>query len=194
MNITKEVRVSLPQNSKKTTDSHPDFTGKLEIEDEQWSVAAWLSQTKKEAQYLSLQLTCDAPARKLKFAIWKTEHTFPEDPHFESNQVAEGHSYHLRAWLLPIGNDHRLELRIESAQDNGEQNEVSEALAATRKRIEAFLSESGAATLPPNSGRLSRPAAKVAKEEDKDGALDDIPFFSRVHKDVRQSRLNRRVF
>ena len=139
-------------------------------------------------------MTCEGTSRKLNFAIWKTEHEFPENAHFESTQVAEGRTYQLKAWLLPAGKDYRLELTIESAPANGEHSEVSEALAATRKRIEAFLSESGAATLPPNSGRASAAAARAAKDEDENGVPDDIPFFSRVQEDVRQSRLNRRVF
>jgi hypothetical protein len=193
MNIRQKVRISLPQNAKKLSDLHPDFAGKFETEDEQWSAAAWLAVTKKGAPYMSLQLTRDVPARKLKFAIWRTEHTQPEDPHFESNQEADGRSHHLQAWLLPAGNDFRLELHIESAQGNDEPSKVSAALAATQKRIEAFLSESGAATLPPNSfERPSMPAAKIAQDEDE--GPDDVPFRARIYADVKGSRLNRRVF
>ena len=99
---------------------------------------------------MSLQLTRDVPARKLKFAIWRTEHTQPEDPHFESNQEADGRSHHLQAWLLPAGNDFRLELHIESAQGNDEPSKVSAALAATQKRIERL--EAKWKKLPNKSG------------------------------------------
>jgi hypothetical protein len=175
--ITKEVRVSLPQNSKKISDAHPDFVGKHEIEDEEWSLAAWLNETKKHAPYVSLQLTCDDTSQKLKFAIWKGRHETPEDPHFEATQEAEGRAYQFRVWILPVGKDYRLELSIEAVPGNGDHSEVSSALAITKKRIADFIAEAGTATLPPNSGRSSMSAAKVAKlAQDADEELDNIPF------------------
>jgi hypothetical protein len=192
------IRVSLPQNINKLSDSHPDFGGKLEIADEQWSAAEWLNRTKKDTPYLSVHLTCDSSSRKLKLAIWKSSHEIPEDPHFASTQNIDSHTYQLRAWLLPVGDDYRLELTIEAATNNGEFGEISGPLATTKKRIAEFIAESGTAILPENPVGARRPikktASSIAKNEDDDGAPDDIPFFSRVCTDVRQSRLNRRVF
>jgi hypothetical protein len=197
MSAPSYIRASLPQNVGKLSDSHPDFAGKLEIQDEQWSAAVWLNRTKKDTPYLSLQLTCEATSRRLKLAVWKSSHEIPEDPHFASTQDIDSHAYQLRAWLLPAGDDYRLELIIEAATNNGEHGEIG-TLASTKKRIAEFIAESGTAILPENSVGTRRPikktASSIAKNEDDDGAPDDIPFFSRVCTDVRQSRLNRRVF
>jgi hypothetical protein len=200
--ITQKVRVSLPQNHKKISDVHPDFLGKLRLENANWITAAWVSTTKRNDPYLSLQLTGEGPAQteKIKLAIWKNHERRrqnPEDPHFESIQEMFGHDFQLRAWVMPVGDDYRLELTI--APLNGEHGEISEALATTKRRLSDFLAESGAAKLPPNSTRTSAAADKTAPPTTKpsqndDNEPDDIPFVTRIYKDVRQSRLNRRVF
>src|SRR6516225_12380555 len=123
------TRISLPQNDRRTTELHPDFTGRFELGGKQWSAAAWMSRTKKGDPYLSLQLTCDDTSKRLKFAIWKAAHEIPEDPHFESTQEAEGRAYQLQAWVLPASNGwHRLELTIETVSATSERNGTSSAL------------------------------------------------------------------
>jgi hypothetical protein len=168
MKNIQQISVSLPQNDRKISDSHPDFTGKFEVKDEQWSAVAWLNTTKTGAPYVSLRLSDDA-SKNLKFPIWKAKHELPEDPHFESTEVVEGRAYHLQAWLLPAGANYRLELTIEAVSPNGERSVAASALETSKKRIADFLAESGVAILPPNPA-----IAKAAKDEDED--LDNIPF------------------
>jgi hypothetical protein len=171
------TRISLPQNDRRTTELHPDFTGRFELGGKQWSAAAWMSRTKKGDPYLSLQLTCDDTSKRLKFAIWKAAHEIPEDPHFESTQEAEGRAYQLQAWVLPASNGwHRLELTIDATPTTGNHNGTSSALETSKKRIADFLAESGEAILPPNSAPAptSAPVAKAVKDEDED--LDEIPY------------------
>jgi hypothetical protein len=200
--ITQKVRVSLPQNNKKLSDAHPDFLGKLQLENASWTTAVWLSTTKRNDPYLSLQLTGEGSAQteKIKLAIWKNherQREKTEDPHFESTQEMFGCDFQLRAWVMPVGDDFRLELIIEPL--NGERGEISEALGTTKRRLADLLAETGAAKLPPNSTRTSAAADKTATPttkpvQDDDNEPDDIPFVTWIYRDVRQSRLNRRVF
>jgi hypothetical protein len=169
------TRISLPQNDEKITGSHPDFRGRFELGEKQWSAAAWMNETKRGEPYIALQLTCDATSKKLKFAIWKGKHEIPEDPHFESTQEAEGRAYQLQAWVLPASNGwHRLELTIETVPAASARNGASSALETSKKRIADFLAESGEAILPPNSAPAptSAPVAKAVKDEDE----DSIPY------------------
>ena len=175
-NLTRKVRGSLPQNKKKLTDAHPDFVGKLQIQNANWSGAAWLNTTKQNVPYLSLQLTGDGPAQneKIKVAIWKNHERRrenSEDPHFESVQEMFGQDFQLKAWVKPVGDDYHLELTIEPT--NGEHGEISEALATTKKRLADFLAESGVAKPPSISTPASTPVNGITQNEDEP---DDNPF------------------
>jgi hypothetical protein len=172
-NLTQKFRGSLPQNNKKLTDAHPDFVGRIQMQNANWSAAAWLNTTKQNVPYLSLQLTGDGPAQneKIKVAIWKNHERRrenSEDPHFESVQEMFGQEFQLKAWVTPVGDDYHLELTIEPT--NGE---ISEALAATKKRLSDFLAESGVARLLSISTPASTPVTGITQNDDEP---DHTPF------------------
>lgn len=51
----KELQGSLFKNSKKTTETHPDYTGKLKIAGIEYQLSAWVSKTKDGQNYLNIK-------------------------------------------------------------------------------------------------------------------------------------------
>jgi hypothetical protein len=168
-NLNQQFRASLPQNDKKREDSHPDFLAKLSIWNTEYSAAAWLSNTSKNDLYIALRLTSESQvqAEKIKLAIWRNhERATAEDPHFLSTQEIFGRDFALQAWILPVGDDYRLEIDIKPASAA---LEVSAAAQNTKDRIAGFLAETGLPTLPPSQGATASLLAA-------DNEPDDIPF------------------
>jgi hypothetical protein len=170
--LSEEFRGSLPQNARKREDSHPDFTAKLNIWQTPYSAAAWLSNTQKGDLYLALRLTSEGQSQseKIKLAIWHNhERISAEDPHFQSIQEIFGHDFALQAWILPTGDNYRLEITIEPASPA---QEASDAVQGTRERIADFLTKTGVASLPPTH---KTPARLLAGDKESDEP-DYIPF------------------
>jgi hypothetical protein len=172
-NLDENFRGSLPQNTRKREDSHPDFTAKLNIWNTPYSAAAWLSQTKKNELYLALRLTSEQGSQseeKIKLALWcNRERLTADDSHFQSVQEIFGHDFECQAWILPAGESYRLELTIKPASAP---LEVLDATQGVRDRIADFLAKTGVATLPPAAKRTAR---LPAGDNDSDEP-DDIPF------------------
>jgi len=169
--LSEKFRGSLPQNSRKREDSHPDFTAKLNIWNTPYSAAAWLSNTQENDPYIALRLTSDAASQseKVKLAIWRNhQRTSASDSHFRSKQEIFGSDFALQAWILPAGDDYRLEITIEPVSTA---LKVSDAVQDTRKRIADFLAETDVPALP----AVKETAASLPAGS-QDGEPDDIPF------------------
>jgi uncharacterized protein (DUF736 family) len=52
---------ALFKNDKKTTENHPDYTGKAIIEGQQYNVAAWVKTSQSGTKYMSLSFTIPQP-------------------------------------------------------------------------------------------------------------------------------------
>jgi hypothetical protein len=171
-NLSEKFRGSLPQNGRKREDSHPDFTAKLNIWNTPYSAAAWLSSTQKNDLYIALRLTSDGASQseKIKLAIWRNhERSSASEPHFQSVQEVFGRDFVLKAWILPAGDNYRLEITIEPA--SAAALEVSDAVQDTRERIADFLAQTGVTALPPTQNTAKLPTGD--KESDEPA---DIPF------------------
>lgn len=170
-NLSQKFKGTLPQNSRKREDAHPDFAGKLVIWATTYSAAAWLSNTNKNDLYLSIRLTSDdaSQSEKIKLALWRNhESSTAEDPLFKSIQEISGHEFALRAWISPDGDNYRLEIAIEPANAA---SEVSDAVQKTRERIAELLEQTALPTLSPaKESTISLPTGS------QHGEPDDIPF------------------
>jgi uncharacterized protein (DUF736 family) len=51
----KELQGSLFKNSKKTTEQHPDYTGKLKVNGVELMLSAWVAKTKDGSSYLNIK-------------------------------------------------------------------------------------------------------------------------------------------
>lgn len=51
----KEMQGSLFKNSKKTTELHPDYTGKLKVNGVELQLSAWVAKTKAGETYLNIK-------------------------------------------------------------------------------------------------------------------------------------------
>jgi len=51
----KELQGSLFKNSKKTTELHPDYTGKLKVNGVELMLSAWVAKTKAGETYLNIK-------------------------------------------------------------------------------------------------------------------------------------------
>jgi hypothetical protein len=148
-NLSEKLRGSLPQNSRKKDDLHPDFVAKLNIWNTAYSIAAWLNKTQKNDLYIAVRLTTDGTSQseKIKLTIWRNhERSGASDPHFQSTRDIFGRAFALKAWILPAGENYRLEIAIEPASSGLESSDV---VRNTRDRLARFLAETGVAVLPP---------------------------------------------
>ena len=50
----KDLQGSLFKNNKKTTDNHPEYTGKIKINGTEFLLSAWVKETKTGEKWLSL--------------------------------------------------------------------------------------------------------------------------------------------
>jgi hypothetical protein len=171
--LAQKFRGSLPANSKKREVSHPDFAAKITAWGTVYSAAAWLGTTKKDDLYIALSLTSDegAQTEKLKLPLWRNhDRQSASDPHFRAVQEIFGHDFTLQGWLLPAGDNYRLEITIEPIDADG--GEVSDAALDTRERIASFLAEVGGPALPPAPKTAGLPAPPLGVDEEP----ADIPF------------------
>ena len=51
----KEMQGSLFKNSKKTTELHPDYTGKIKVNGVELQLSAWVAKTKAGETYLNIK-------------------------------------------------------------------------------------------------------------------------------------------
>jgi hypothetical protein len=51
----KELQGSLFKNSKKLTEQHPDYTGKLKVNGVELMLSAWVAKTKDGSSYLNIK-------------------------------------------------------------------------------------------------------------------------------------------
>jgi hypothetical protein len=173
-NLSETFRGSLPQNSRKKENNHPDFTAKLTIWGTAYSVAAWLNHTKKADPYIALRLTSEGTSQseKIKLVIWNNhDRSSVSKPRFASTQEIFGHDFALRAWIMPAGDNYRLEIVIEPLSAVAQ--EVSDALLGAKERIANFLAETGVASLPPM--QFAPAKLPIGADRGLDGP-DDIPF------------------
>jgi hypothetical protein len=170
--LTEKFRGSLPPNGKKKEDSHPDFVARLSLWSTTYASAAWLGTTKKGDLYIALSLTSEGESQteKIKLPLWRNhDRHVVSDPHFQSVQAIFGHDFALKAWLLPTGDNYRLEITIEPVDTA--RGEVSDAARDTKERIVRFLAEAGEVALPPAPTTAARLPASTEDREP-----DDIPF------------------
>lgn len=58
----KELQGSLFKNSKKLTDQHPDYTGKLKVNGVELMLSAWVAKTKADETYLNIKAKESMPS------------------------------------------------------------------------------------------------------------------------------------
>jgi len=58
----KEMQGSLFKNNKKTTELHPDYTGKLKVNGVELQLSAWVAKTKAGETYLNIKAKETTPS------------------------------------------------------------------------------------------------------------------------------------
>lgn len=62
--MNKDNAGALFKNGRKETDKHPDYWGEIAVDGQDYSIAAWLTKSKKGTTYMSLRLTKKDEARQ----------------------------------------------------------------------------------------------------------------------------------
>jgi hypothetical protein len=177
---TEYWEATLPLNTNKETDSHPDWSNSISFDGVVYEAAAWYKMIRKgnnaNKPFISLRL--ENGSLKVNVRLWpKLKRISQSDPFFSGTETVQGRKFSFSAWLVPLGEKHELRLRIALYGADG--SNLSPEAQRVHREIAQYLKQS-ALSLPADGQTASAPvnSGLPPKEQlfDFDAESDNIPY------------------